>query len=64
MKYWHKFCKFFIILKADGNPNGMIDLTIFWSYSYLPPSESTFSATDYKQPIISKKKVNRMYLME
>jgi len=56
MKYWHKFCKFFIILKADGNPNGMIDLTIFWSYSYLPPSESTFSATDYKQPIISKKK--------
>ncbi len=46
----------FELLKADGTRNGTIDITLYWQYSYLPPSASTFSSSGSKLPTSSKKK--------
>lgn len=32
----------------DGSSNGTIDITMYWQYTYLPPSASTFSASGSK----------------
>ena len=44
----------FELKKADGTPNGSIDITLYWQYSYLPPSASTFAASGSKQPVSGK----------
>lgn len=44
----------FELSKLDGTSNGTIDVTLYWQYSYLPPSASTFSAMGSKQPTSSK----------
>lgn len=31
--------------REDGSSNGTIDVTMYWQYTYLPPSASTFSAS-------------------
>ncbi|CAF0828349.1 unnamed protein product [Brachionus calyciflorus] len=36
--------------RPDGSKNGTIDVTLYWQYTYLPPSASTFSASGSKAP--------------
>ena len=40
----------FEIKKSDGTSNGTIDITLYWQYTYMPPSASTFSASGSKHP--------------
>jgi len=40
----------FELKRADGTVNGTIDITLYWQYSYLPPSGSTFAVSGSKHP--------------
>jgi len=42
-------------LKVDGSQNGTIDITLYWKYSYLPPTASTFAVSGSRHPSTDSK---------
>jgi len=40
----------FELKRADGSVNGTLDITLYWQFSYLPPSGSTFAVSGSKHP--------------
>jgi hypothetical protein len=46
----------FELFKQDETVNGTIDVTMYWQYSYLPPSASTFGASGPNEPVNDRTK--------